>query len=69
MPTQNAGRKSKNKKSFKSHKKANLIIQSNNFKQSIFLAVLTNASDVLQGLVHQRTVLKANTAHSKARKH
>ena len=61
--------KCKNKKSFKSHKKPNLIIQSNNYKQSIFLAMLTNASDVLHGLVHQRTVLKANTAHSKARKH
>ena len=69
MPMQNAGRKCKNKKSFKSHKKANLIIQSNNYKQCISLAMLSNASDAWHRLVHQRTVLKANTAHSKARKH
>ena len=54
---QNAGRKCKNKKSF------------NNYKQSISLAMLSNTSDAWHGLVHQRTVLKANTAHSKARKH
>ena len=53
----------------KNHKKANLIIQSNNYKQSISLAILSNTSDAWHRLVHQRTVLKANTAHSKARKH
>ena len=68
MPMQNAVRSVKIKNHL-SHKKVNLITQSNNFKQSIFLAMLTNASDVLHGLVHQRTVLKANTAQSKARKH
>ena len=57
MPMQNAGRKCKNKNSF------------NNYKQSISPAMLSNASDACRGLVHQRTVLKANTAHSKARKH
>ena len=69
MPLQNADRKCKNKKSFKSHKKANLITQSNNYKQSISLAMLSNASDVLHGLVYQRTVLKVTSAHSKARNH
>ena len=69
MPMQNADRECKNKKSFKSHKKANLITQSNNYKQSISLAMLSNASDVLQGLVYQRTVLKVTSAHSKARNH
>ena len=57
MPMQNAGRNCKNKKSF------------NNYKQSISLAMLSNGSDARRGLVHQRTVLKANTAHSKVRKH
>ena len=45
MPMQNAGRKCKNKISFKSQKKANLIIQSNNYKQSTSLAMLSNTSD------------------------
>ena len=45
MPMQITDRKCKNKKSFKSHKKANLITQSNNYKQSISLATLRNASD------------------------
>ena len=69
MPIQNADRKCKNKKSFKSHKKDNLITQSNNYKQSISLAMLSNTSDVWHGLVHQRTVLKVTSAHSKARNH
>ena len=63
----NFGRKCENKKSFKSHKKANLIVQSNNYKQSISLAMLSNASDPWHRLVHQRTILKAKTAHSEAR--
>ena len=33
-----------------------------------FSAMLSNASDAWHGLVHQRTVLMANTAHSKAKK-
>ena len=63
----NAGRKCRNKKSFKSNKRANLIIQSNNYKQSISLAMLSNASG--HGLVHQITVFKAKTAHYNTRKH
>ena len=69
MHMQNADRKCKNEKSFKSHKKANLITQSNNYKQSISLATLSNASDAWYGLVHQRTVLKVTSAHAKAKNH
>ena len=65
----NSGRKCENKKSFKSHKKANLIVQSNNYKQSISMEMLSNASDPSDRLVYQRMILKVKTAHSKARKH
>ena len=48
-------------------KRPNLIIQSNTYKQSISLAMLSNARG--HGLVHQITVLKAKTAHYNTRKH